>query len=497
VNYVEEAKELVQNLDQRMGPSPYDTAWMARLRTPANGEPRWPNLIEWLLENQRPDGSWGGEIEYYHDRTICTLAAIIALHENGHTQQARKAIKRAEHYLWSHLHLLPRDPFELVGFELIFPTLLGEAQTLGLDVPSHTCGYGEIQTAKLRLIPPEMLYSPHVSTVYSLEFLGLSADPDRLQEALSSNGSLGNSPATTAYYLSLCPDDERALTYLEAVRSHMEHVIPVYPFRIFELTWVLNNLAFSGLPITEFAGEDTWQQLQAEMGPRGVGFDSTFGVPDGDTTSVYCRVLLDAGCDVDPLILAQYEGKEKRIFRTYAYERNASVSTNIHALEALNLMLDYPDQRQVQEQIIVMLLDNRKYNIYWVDKWHTSPYYVTSHALVALLREHDYLAYACRHTVDWLLHTQRDDGTWGFFEHGTVEETAYVLTALLHYHHHEPIDPDILHRGAAYLAHTHQGVDSTYPPLWIVKCLYAPYDIVRSAILSALILYDQTFGRPP
>jgi len=497
VDYKEEARELVQSLNQRMGPSPYDIAWLARLRNSANGHAHWPDLIEWLLENQRPDGSWGGEIVYYHDRIICTLVAAIALCENGRTQRAQKAVKRAERYLWHHLHLLPRDPFELVGFELILPTLLDEARALGLDVPAHTCGYGEIQTAKLRLIPPQMLYSPRITAVHSLEFLGQSGDPERMRGALTSNGSLGNSPATTAYYLSLCHDDKHALSYLEAVRDHTGHVIMLYPFRTFELTWVLNNLTFSGLHITEFAGRDVWEQLQAEMGPTGIGLDPTFGIPDGDITSVCSRLLISAGYNVDSLILARFENKKTRIFRTYDYERNISIGTNIHALEALGLMPDYPDCRKVREQIITMLLDNRKFNIYWIDKWHTSPYYATSHALVGLLKEDPYLVSACRHTFDWLLHTQRDDGSWGFFEHGTAEETAYTLTALLYYHRRRPVDADILHRGAAYLARTYRGADSTYPVLWIDKCLYVPYDVVRSAVLAALILYDETFGRCP
>ena len=38
MNYVEEARELVQNLNQRMGPSPYDIAWLARLRNSADGD---------------------------------------------------------------------------------------------------------------------------------------------------------------------------------------------------------------------------------------------------------------------------------------------------------------------------------------------------------------------------------------------------------------------------------------------------------------------------
>jgi len=497
MDYVEEARALVQKLNQRMGPSAYDIAWLARLRSSSDGDAIWPDMIEWLLENQHPDGSWGGQIVYYHDRTICTLAAIIALRENGRDHQAKKAIERAERYLWHHLHLLSRDPFELAGFELILPTLLGEAHSLGLDVPTHTCGYGEIQTAKLRLIPPDLLYSPHISTVYSLEFLGQSGDPDRLRQALARNGSLGTSPATTAYYLLRNPEDERALAYLKEVREHCGQAIIVYPFRTYEVTWVLNNLAFSRLPLATFAPDEVWDELQAELGPSGIGMDPVFGVPDGDTTSVACRVLLEAGYDVDPSVLAHFENEDPRVFRTWDYERNVSVSTNVHALEALSLMPDYPDRRRMQEQVMLMLLDNRQYKMYWTDKWQASPYYPTAHALVALLKEGAYMAHACRDSIDWILHTQREDGSWGFFEPGTAEETAYALTALLHYHQFEPIDEDVIHRGAACLARMYEEGDATYPELWISKCLFAPYDIIRSAILSALILYSETFGRPP
>lgn len=492
MDYVEEARELVRNLDQRMGPSPYDIAWMARLRT-EDGEPRWPDLVDWLLENQHPDGSWGGEIEYYHDRIICTLTAIIALRENGQTREAEEAIKRGERYLWQHMHMLPRDPFELVGFELIFPTLLGEARTLGLDVPTHACGYEEIQTDKLRLIPPELLYSPYITTVHSLEFLGQTGNPDLLGKAMFKNGSLGNSPATTAYYLLLDSNNRRALTYLEKVREHMNHAIMLYPFRLFELIWVLNNLAFSGLSVTEFAGENIWKKLHKELGPDGISLDPTFGIPDGDNTAVCSRLLVSAGYDVDPLVLNRFEDKETQTFRTYNYERNASIGTNVHVLEALSLMPSYPDRREVQEKIILMLLNNRVFNTYWIDKWHASPYYATAHALVGLLREGKYLVHACSHTVDWLLHTQREDGSWGFFENGTAEETAYTLTALLYYNRYETIDQDILDQAVRYLTQAyHKTTSSCYPVLWIDKCLYAPYDIIRSAILAALILYSNS-----
>lgn len=498
MSYKEEARQLVRSLNQRMGPSPYDIAWLARLGDPSNGRDRWPDLIEWLLENQHPDGSWGGKIVYYHDRIICTLAAAIALHERGNGEASREAVRQAELYLWRHLHLLPHDPYELVGFELIFPTLLAEARALGMDVPTHTCGYGEMQTEKLRLIPPDMLYSREISAVHSLEFLGQAADPERLKGALSGNGSLGNSPAATAYYLRLLHgDDEKALEYLEMVREQSGHFVCLYPFSVFELAWVLHNLSFSGVPVTEFADQGIWNRLQSEMTSAGVGLDATFGVPDADCTSVCAYLLVTAGYNVDPSVLSQFEDQEKHMIRTYRYERNPSVSTNAHALEALKVLEDYPNRRYVREEIIFMLLASRRYNLYWTDKWHSSPYYATAHALMGLLGEGAYLTNACRQTVDWIVHTQGDDGAWGFYQIGTAEETAYALSALLHYSRYEPIDQDVLHRGAAYLAREHAKHDSAYPELWLGKDLYVPHDVVRSAILSALILYTETFGRSP
>lgn len=504
MDLIEKAKQLVANLRERMGPSPYDIAWLARLPAGSDGDPRWPDLIEWLLENQQPDGSWGGKIPYYHDRIICTLAAAIALRENGQTAQATEAIRQAERFLWLHLHLLPRDPFELVGFELILPTLLAEARALSMDVPDHTCGYGEIRAAKLHLIPPAMIYSPRISIVHSLEFLGWSGEPERLRQALASNGSLGNSPAATAYYLlrcrdgnHACQDDEHALAYLEAARRHSGHIIYLYPFRIFELTWVLNNLAFCGLSIRKFADEPVWEGLHHEMSAVGIGLDPTFGIPDGDITSVCTSLLSSAGYEIDSSILHRFEDPKERIFRTYDYERNVSVGTNIHALRALRVMADYPDRREVEDRIISMLLTNRSFDVYWIDKWHASPYYATAHVLVGLMEEGNYLADPCRHAVSWLLHTQRDDGSWGFFDHGTVEETAYALTALLHYNLCERINQETLHRGAAYLQRAYEETRAGYPELWIGKCLYIPYDVVQSAILAALILYRETFGRSP
>jgi halimadienyl-diphosphate synthase len=101
----------------------------------------------------------------------------------------------------------------------------------------------------------------------------------------------------------------------------------------------------------------------------------------------------------------------------------------------------------------------------------------------------------CHRAVEWIVHTQREDGSWGYFDQGTLEETAYALTALLHCHGRFPIDDRLLHKGAAYLVRQMvEGYDNyLYPPLWIGKSLFVPRDIVRASILAALKLYKETF----
>jgi halimadienyl-diphosphate synthase len=489
-------RELVRNLNGRMGASPYDVAWMARVPARGGGGPRWPELVGWLLDRQWLDGSWGGVIRYYHDRILCTLAVIIALKEHGTDHVTNEAIVRGERYIWHNLHRLRHDPFELVGFELILPTLLVDALDLGLDVPQHTCGYGQIRREKLSLIPPALLYSPRVTTVHSLEFLGKDGDPEKMRQALAVNGSLGNSPATTSYYLLREGNDDKALAYLEGMLAHNQQVIYLHPFHTFELAWVLHSLSFCYEPLTNLVDVSAWEELRDNLSERGIGLDPTFGIEDGDITSVTVRLLTLAGYPVNPGVLARFEDREQHVFRTYNYERNASIGTNIHALEAISLLSEYPEKQESHDRILAFLMAHRVFDTYWVDKWHASPYYATTHVLVGISKAALEMLGECRRAVEWIVHTQREDGSWGYFDQGTVEETAYALTALLHCRQYFPIDDRPLHQGAAYLyRETVEGHDDyLYPPLWIGKPLYVPYDVVKAAVLAALALYEDVFG---
>ena len=491
-----QARELVTNLGGHMNASPYDIAWLARLPEDGGSGGRWPGLINWLLEHQRQDGSWGGEIPYYHDRILCTLTAIVALKERGEESTTRKAIRRGEDYVWRNLHFLHHDPIELVGFELIFPTLLAQARTLELDVPAHSCGYGSVRAAKLRLLPEDSIYTPGTSVAFSLEFMGARGEPERLGRLLGENGSIANSPATTAYLLLQGGDNLAALGYLEKLMAQSRGIPHFFPLRTFEIAWVLEHLTFAGLSLqdADLIAPSLWEALQSALDEAGVSMDPAFGIRDGDTTAVSARVLSLSGRPVDSEVLHRFEDRETRIFRTFEFERNASVSTNAHALEALALMPSYPDRQEVWDRVVTMLLAARKYQSYWIDKWHASPYYATSHVLISLLRSNEPLVSECLGSLDWLIHMQRSDGSWGYFDRGTAEETAYALLALLHYHRRFNMeDADVLRRGTAYLWRAFES-KVAHPDLWIAKSLFAPEGVVRSAILAALLLSQETFG---
>ena len=461
----------------------------------APSTPRFPEALRWLADQQLPDGSWGGEVRYRHDRILSTLAALVPLARFDREASSRARLAAGTRFLWQQAHLLAGEPVELVGFELLLPALIERAERVGIPIPPNLDSYGPKRLEKLRLIPPDALYSTRTTAVHSLEFLGEQADLDGLLAAQGANGSIGNSPAATAFYLSR-HEDARALAYLESCRARCggAMVSVLDPCETFELLWAAYHLFLAGVPPERLVAPGDRAALGAALASGGVSLSPTFPIADADDTAVALILLHELGETVDPSCLRKFASPDGH-FASFGHERHASVGVNLHVLHALLRVPGYPDVERAVDQLLDYAFGQQIGGLYWVDKWHVSPYYATAHALCVLgeLPEsrRDAVEPQIERTREWLRQTQNADGSWGFYGQATAEETAYAVLALASADAARVSERDrhACARGAGYLrdiSSAHRPGDAqTLPPLWIDKCLYTPTLIVQSVVEAA------------
>jgi halimadienyl-diphosphate synthase len=486
----------------------YDTAWLAALGDPADRRAaRFPVALQWLIEHQHADGSWGGAVRYEHDRVLSTLAALTALSARGRRARDRAGIEAGTRYLWRHGHLLRSEPVELVGFELLLPSLVQRAQAAGVAVPPHLDVYREQRAEKLRLIPPELLYSPRTTAVHSLEFLGAEVDAGRLAAAQGANGSIGNSPAATAFFLG--HHDEAfgprngpaAAAYLEECLRHTGGATaPVlHPCETFELLWAAYHLYLGGVPAAELLTPERRRLLRQALAGGGVSLSpTTFPIPDADDTAVALLLLHDLGEPVDPSALRSFALPGGH-FASFPHERHPSIGVNLHVLHALLRVPGYPEQETVVGRLVDYALEQQVAGLYWIDKWHISPYYATAHALGVFAELGPSLASrvapSAGRALEWVRHTQRGDGSWGFYDQATLEETAYCLLALATQPGElSPADRQRCLAGLRYLDRSAPADRTALPPLWVDKCLYVPPLVVQAAVEAAVLAVGRRLG---
>jgi halimadienyl-diphosphate synthase len=491
-------QEHVQQLINEMGSglitaSAYDTAWVARLveQDKHLGEA----ALEWLSSHQLSDGSWGTkDPTCYYDRVICTLSAMTTLARFGRRSQDRKAITNGQIALGeltsnATRRLMTNPASATVGFEMLAPALVGEAEELGILNQQGNRILGRLQQLrKLKLSKlGDKMIDRSITAAFSVEMVGddLSRlDIDNLPEA---NGSIAYSPAATAFFLlHVAPGDPAAMAYLNQVQ--IGGAFPyVGPADVFECAWSLWNLAlveWSECLKDSFQGHlDTLEH--AWKPGLGVGAATGLSLVDGDDTSMAYEAMLRLGRVSDTDSLLAYESDEH--FLCFRLEADPSTSTNIHLLSALKAS-GFDRENPSIKKILNFLLAHRLANGMWSDKWHLSPYYPTAHAIIACA---GYAEDLVEGAVEHFLASQKSDGTWGD-PHSTAEETAYALQALCVWKRSgHMVDDEILRAGAVFLV---QHVNRPHPLLWIGKCLYSPVRVVKATILSALGMVLQELG---
>lgn len=479
----------------------YDTALVALLKS-TDGE-IGNRALAWLREKQLPDGGWGVDKFYYHhDRVISTLAAMTALAKAGNPEDKYR-ISKACTALETALQGLHLDlAGETVGFELLVPTLVGELEKLGILCDSHFSMNGALdllkskRSEKLAKLPAGII-NYDVTLAHSAEMAGFDEiqllDLEKLQQ--ESNGSVANSPSATAYFaLHVKPGDPAAMDYLRKTTTMNGGSAPnVAPFDVFERAWILWNFMLATPDLddkTMSLCRPHIEHLSNAWKPGyGVGFSEEYFVQDSDDTALTYEVLARFGLEKPFKDILAYE--EEEWFRCFPLESNPSISANIHVLGALR-QAGFPTDVPQAQKIVRFLQRTQINNSYWVDKWHGSPYYPTSHLIITCA---GYLNDLVIDSVEWLLETQQENGSWGFFL-PTAEETAYCIQALAIWNREwgGKILAEAIKKGAEWLRRNKDELDR--PPLWIGKCLYNPVLVTQSAVLSALILSEESTDEP-
>ncbi|KAM0833899.1 hypothetical protein ACQ4PT_063960 [Festuca glaucescens] len=232
-----EARIKKQLQQVELSPSSYDTAWVAMVPLPGSpGAPCFPQCVEWILLNQQDDGSWGvNEFGSSANKDILssTLACVLALKKwnVGHEH-----IRRGLHFIGRNFPIVMDEKIAApIGFNVIFPGMLRQAITMGLQFPVRQTDIDVI----LHLWEMEVKrFDGHKSCgreaymAYVAEGLGNLLDWNEVMKFQRKNGSLFNSPSTTAAAL-IHNYDDKALGYLNLLVSKFGSAVPtVYPLNI-------------------------------------------------------------------------------------------------------------------------------------------------------------------------------------------------------------------------------------------------------------------------
>ncbi|VAH35748.1 unnamed protein product [Triticum turgidum subsp. durum] len=199
-------------------PSPYDTAWVAMV--PLRGSPRtpcFPQCVEWILQNQHENGSWdNNDLGSSANKNVLlsTLACVLALEKWNLGQEH---IRRGLHFIGRHFSLVMDEEIAApTGFNMIFPGMLSLAVGAGLQFPVRQTDIDWILQQwemELKRQAGEKSYGREAYMAYVSEGLGNLLDWNEVMKFQRKNGSLFNSPSTTAAAL-VHNYDDKALDYL-------------------------------------------------------------------------------------------------------------------------------------------------------------------------------------------------------------------------------------------------------------------------------------------
>ncbi|SPT19628.1 unnamed protein product [Triticum aestivum] len=238
-----------QLLEPEFLPSFYDTAWVAMVPLPGSPQvPCFPKCVEWILQNQQSNGSWDlVQMDSSVDKDVLssTLACVLALKR---WNVGREHIKRGLRFIGRNFSIVTNEQSAApIGFNITFSGMLSLGTEMGLEFPVGQNDLDRIlhlREVELKRFVGDKSDGRKAYMAYVAEGLGNLLDWDQVMKFQRKNGSLFNSPSTTAAAL-IHNFDDKALQYLNLLVSKFGG--SVYPTNIYSRLSLVDSLENAGI----------------------------------------------------------------------------------------------------------------------------------------------------------------------------------------------------------------------------------------------------------
>jgi halimadienyl-diphosphate synthase len=455
---------------EHLSSSTYDIAACALYDGPSRTA-----CLQWLIQHQNPDGSWGETLSW-QDRYLSTYSAAIAMLAAGQQAVARHAL--------SSLPTIPdprRDNWTMNFGGLIAAIDAYAAKCLHFSAehpPAVREAIGYDWSKWEKIVRHKEFYNPITSIVghfaewsYILPQIDLKRLLERFQV---SNGSISNSPGSSAFCLMACdqarltsPQVDRLRRYVESIDPCQHEIGMLDQAPHFVTVWLLLYLDHSaGMPIPETRGVSALRRVLAQDGKLvSVAGDSTF--PGDIDTTASAIIALNLPRSERERIMKSFDDMfDGDHYGTLRYERTPAVTTNVHAVAA------WPDNPRIDAILEWLNTEIAQADGLPLCKWHTSPFY-TLGEIGRLFPDvkHPAAIDIARRAGRTLLDNQLPSGAWGWAE-ATSEETCYAILALDKLRKHRLLDAktvDVSLQRAIDFLRQHKADARN---LWIGKSLY-------------------------
>jgi len=324
-SYRERAETLISEIKVMLGggelmmtPSAYDTAWVARVPSiDGSACPQFPQTVEWILKNQLKDGSWGTESHFLlSDRLLATLSCVLALLK---WKVADVQVEQGIEFIKKNLQAIKdeRDQDSLVtDFEIIFPSLLKEAQSLHLGLPYDLPYIRLLQTKRRERLANLSMDKIHGGTLLSsLEGIQDIVEWETIMDVQSQDGSFLSSPASTACVF-MHTGDMKCLEFLNNVLTKFGSSVPcLYPVDLLERLLIVDNVERLGID-RHFEKEikEALDYVYRHWNDRGIGWGRLSPIADLETTALGFRLLRLHRYNVSPVVLDNFKDADGEFF---------------------------------------------------------------------------------------------------------------------------------------------------------------------------------------